>query len=121
MTSTTVSALTNGILTKIAARLGFVITTAPDAREAILVDDPVRGAAPHLQCPHCRALDSFAEVDRSTRHNTLVDLDYGLDGRSEDLFVFVSEDDNNYATDHFECQECGGHVTIPQCVEVSWS
>ena len=49
-----------------------------------------------------------------------MDVDYGLDGRSEDLFVGVSEDDHNYTTDHFECADCDGHVTIPHQVEVCW-
>jgi len=108
------------VLDMIATRVGLVITTPPDVREAILVQAQEQTGAPHLQCPHCAAIDTLAEVDRSTRYNTLVDLDYGLDGRSADLFVGVSEDDHNYTTDHFECTDCNGHVTIPSAVEVCW-
>ncbi|NIZ91764.1 hypothetical protein [Kineococcus rubinsiae] len=108
------------VLDTIAAHVGLIITTAPDVREATLVQAEEQTDSPHLQCPHCAAIDTLAEVDRSTPYNTLVDLDYGLDGHSEDLSVGVSEDDHNYTTDHFECTDCNGHVTIPSAVEVCW-
>ncbi|WP_380162671.1 hypothetical protein [Kineococcus sp. R86509] len=107
-------------LARVAAYYGFALTKLPEVREAIVLDHQELGDAPHLQCPHCESLDTLAEIDLSERCNQIGELDYGLDGRSEDLFAFVAEDDHNYRSDHYECTDCGGHVTIPHRVEISW-
>ena len=107
-------------INKVAAYFGFAVTKVPDIREAIFIDPQDLDEFPHLRCPHCGALDNFADIDRSVRRNALSDLDYGLDGRSDDWFLSVHEDDHNYVDDRIECNDCGGHVILPPSVDLSW-
>lgn len=57
-------------------------------------------------CPRCGSSE-LAEMDWATRWNDFSEVEFGEDGRSDDLFVGVGQDDGEYETLVHFCKDCG--------------
>lgn len=81
-------------------------------------NDPDDPEPTELQCPICTSTD-LAEIDTSTRHNELgeVEEDQGA------IEVTISQGDAEFETLCYYCESCGSILALPDNVDVDveWS